>query len=663
MSRSARARALTRSASELAADAGLLRHLPPAAIPLTEVQWEALLADAALGAAMASLGSAVADVERQANAEGSNIARDLRPAAVSFAGLARKVARMLWQLAAFAPADPPRRALPLVGLIDDMSLALDRASAWFGTGLDGPGPELPTYRASADWQMPGVLDPVATAFAIDRSELVDEIGAVSDARLLALYRQRLAKLTATCEEILYSVTQPPLDLFAILEPLLELLNSERPLLAWTSANQTLDLIREATAADQARVEGVFAELRQRAAPRSTSRQRLASARQAATDAPTEAERALAVLSAYRIIVEGQLRPWAWALLRLDGAQGQMPLVAELRDRLAASSKALNRHLAGTFVPALRNADAHEEAFFDHLRGQLAIGDQFVDPSDVRSANAELAAIEVGFELALACACSQVEAVARAYSVRPSDPLTATEALSQAEQRYGHAGLQVWSLRRTRGLVQVRLDEIDPLRSSNPCFLATMQANELVAGVTRWQIGIRGEDAWVIDLPSTVLHLNWPVFQRAALWFPVMPQETFLPCLTWCRLQVELPGVALRAAAWLALNDLQHAIDDAAAEPILDVAAFARRVENVINACGATLAVMPSAEAQPLQIAHKLARDLHSSLAGSGEPWPLDVLVNQVLRERDRLPVPAVMPTIDPRPLTLSEFTADAEDPN
>lgn len=67
---------------------------------------------------------------------------------------------------------------------------------------------------------------------------------------------------------------------------------------------------------------------------------------------------------------------------------------------------------------------------------------------------------------------------------------------------------------------------------------------------------------------------------------VVGHETFLPCVTWSRLNVELPGVALRAAAWLALNDLQHAIDDAEADPVADMAWFARRVQNVINACAA-----------------------------------------------------------------------------
>jgi hypothetical protein len=368
---------------------------------------------------------------------------------------------------------------------------------------------------------------------------------------------------------------------------------------------------------------------------------------------------MAELSAYRIMVEGQLRPWAWALLRLAGAQGEMPMVADLRDRLAASDEPLHRHLATAVIPVLRNADAHEEAYFDHLRGQLAVGDQLVDPASVRSANIELAAIDAGVEMALACAFGQVAAVARAYSVKAGDPLTVTEALSQAEQRYGHAGLHVWSLQRTRSTVQVRLDEIDPLRSSNPCFLATLQANELVAGVTRWQIGLRAHDGWVIDLPSTVLRANWPVFERAAHWFREIPQETFLPCVTWSRLSVELPGAALRAAAWLALNDLQHAIDDAEALPMADMAWFERRVQNVINACAATLAVMPTEEAQPLEVALDLARKIRLSLAGMSLARPLEVLIDDVLRERDRLPAPPVIPTIDPRPLTSAEAVGEA----
>jgi hypothetical protein len=95
--------------------------------------------------------------------------------------------------------------------------------------------------------------------------------------------------------------------------------------------------------------------------------------------------------------------------------------------------------------------------------------------------------------------------------------------------------------------------------------------------------------------------------------------------------------------------------------VVDIAWFERRVQNVINACAATLVVMPTAEAQPLQVALELAHNIRFSLAGTRASRPLEVLINDVLRERDRLPVPAVMPTIDARPLTLSERGANLTD--
>ena len=431
-------------------------------------------------------------------------------------------------------------------------------------------------------------------------------------------------------------------------------------MAWTVANSGLGLIRDAASSAPGDVEDVFEQLRERAARRATSRDRLHATRRAVSGSASEAERALAELSAYRIMVEGHLRPWGWALLRLAGARGDMPLITELRNRLAASAEPLHRQLADAVIPALRNADAHEDAYFDQLRGELIVGDQSVDVGAVRSSNAELDAINAGLEMALACACGQVEPVARAYTVRPGDPTTAAEALSQAEQRYGHAGLRVWSLRRDRSTVQVRIDAIDPLRSLNPCLLATLQANELLAGVARWQIGLRERSGWVIDLPSSVLRHNWPVFEQAARWFPEIPPETFLPCVTWARLELELPGVALRAAAWLTLNYLQHAIEEAEARASPDVSWleqirwFERRVQNVTNACTATLRVMPRAEAEPLEVALDLTQAIRHSLAGNQATPPLDVLIHEVLRERDRLPVPAVMPTIDPRPLSVAD---------
>jgi hypothetical protein len=55
-----------------------------------------------------------------------------------------------------------------------------------------------------------------------------------------------------------------------------------------------------------------------------------------------------------------------------------------------------------------------------------------------------------------------------------------------------------------------------------------------------------------------------------------------------------------------------------------------------------------------EIARELAREIRYALAGTRSSRPLEILIDDVLRERDRLPVPAVIPTIDRRPLTLAK---------
>ncbi len=190
----------------------------------------------------------------------------------------------------------------------------------------------------------------------------------------------------------------------------------------------------------------------------------------------------------------------------------------------------------------------------------------------------------------------------------------------------------------------------------------MQAYKLLSGVTRFQISVRERDGVVADLPSAVLRENFPVFHQAVAWFPELPPETFLPCLAFARLSVELPGPALRATAWLAFNDLRHAIEDAEAYyeqsdlvlPNERIAAamglFERRVINYIAACEATLRVMPAGETQPLEAALALAGHIRMRVTGLEPASDLTHLISQVLRERDRLPVPSVLPTLDPRTL-------------
>jgi len=95
---------------------------------------------------------------------------------------------------------------------------------------------------------------------------------------------------------------------------------------------------------------------------------------------------LAMLSAYRGLAEGVLRRFAQLILRLEaiaageelGEKKRPPLLTALDDALKASGSQLASCLRLGIEPALRNAEAHEEAVVN-AAGQLEIG---VDTGDV-----------------------------------------------------------------------------------------------------------------------------------------------------------------------------------------------------------------------------------------------------------------------------------------
>jgi hypothetical protein len=658
----ARAHALGKVATRLSESAVLLTALPPPSVAVSSQQWHAVQEEAQLTAAVTRLTEAYERFANERNAEGAAISRRLRPAAKDITTVAEGLARMTWQMAAFAPDRVGAPSVGLAAFVVSLTEWLKQLSNWMKDGLAGPGPASAPDPGNTGWDSDGASDPIAAMFGVSSDALTDARGAISDARLLAFYRPKLDDLARICIDSVSSINRGVVDVFSLLQPLLTVLRIDVPLSSWGIANAAYWTLRQRADIEPRQVEAALSALRDRTPARLASRRRLDVARRAVDTATGTDEGALAELSAYRILIEGQMRPWCWALLQMGGADGPMPMVNELRDRLAATDGGIYRQLASVILPQLRNADAHEQAHIDPMTGEVILGDASVALDELRALNRRAVAQAAGLELAVAIAQSQVEPAARAYSLRPGARETTAEAFDQAEQRYGHAGLKVWSFRRERHTVIVVLDDLHPHRC-NPCFVATVQAYEMLAGVTRFQIALRGREGAVIDLPSTVLRENYRVFEKAARWFAEIPQETFLPCLAFARLSVELPGAALRASAWLALNDLQHAIDDAELlyertgrstpqQTSAVMAAFERRVLNLIGACQATLRVMPSDEAQPLELALELAREIRYAATGLVSTQPTSALIAQVLRERDRLPVPAVLPTLDPRPIDV-----------
>lgn len=631
--------------ADLSARAEALRRLPPAHVPVTQTQWQAIIDEAGLPRRVGEMHRALVALVEHREAVGRDIGRRLIQGSRTCTALADDLASVLAELAIFKASCPE-----VVEMTERVARWLEQVAGWVAQGMDGPLTEAPRVEFGGV----GVDDPVDAAFGVASHQLHDKKVALSDSRLLALYRDRLPELTRRCEQVVRSVSDPPVEPFGLLAPLLDLMQAPRPLLAWRAARQAHALLRRCADTDPERLRVVLLELRNRAPARAASEQRLNKAVKQRAEAGTHSEKALAGLSVYRVLLEGQLRPLGWVLLRLSGAEGSMPMVNELRERCSASDQPLLRAVAGVVLPELRNADAHEEAHFDEISGELVLeGGKLVRPGQVAASEQEVRSLVAGLELALACAVAQLEPAAAAYALRPGDPNTAAEALKHVAQRYGHAGLSLWSIHRDRSTVHVVLDELGPL-SPNPCFVATMQGHGLLGGVTRWQISLKGREGVVIDLSAQVLRENLPVFLRAANWFDRMPVGTFLPCNTWTRLAVETPGQAMRAAAWWALNEVQDAIDQAEESGDFNPKLFERRILNVMAAVAATLRLLPPYDSEPLERAMDVIRQLRFSLTGMALGPSLPTLIARVIVERDLFAVPSALPTLDARPIDVVE---------
>jgi hypothetical protein len=140
----------------------------------------------------------------------------------------------------------------------------------------------------------------------------------------------------------------------------------------------------------------------------------------------------------------------------------------------------------------------------------------------------------------------------------------------------------------------------------------------------------------------------------------MPGSTFLPALAWARLAIELPDESALATAWLAINDAAHAYEQAQEgfeRRIEKAARLVPRLELVATAAAATMAVLPPPAGAPLREVLNLstaAAQWAASIAHGGPPGPSASLERRIMDLHHAWPVPAVLPTLDDRPLDVMD---------
>ena len=632
----------------------LSREAAQGVVPITGRQWRRSVMDADLDGCRAAYCAARTPATSALDRHGSGVSRRLRPAVLELAARASDLCGRLEILAALNPGDQaaPRAAEAWrQAIVDDLRIVLFAAIEDAAVPVLSARPSLPDCAAEN-------RDVLLAAFGVPSDELVDDEGSFSDTRLIAAYRLRLPRLQMACDRILTLVAEHPPSVFTAASGARDVVTSASPGLTLWAARDIRSRILDAYAADFERTARILASAWTEMDKESLSFSRLRDRVRRASEATTQRERSIALLEAYKHMAEGLTRRWVAVLLRLTGMDetGPHPTLGTLGESATARLGLLGAPLNSALLPAVRNAEAHEDLDFDEDTGNLVVGDTTVGFAAVLDCLTELDTLQrawiVGRLAAFADSPELGLAVGRQGTHRPR-----TADFAFAKERFGHAGQRLRSFTRDRDQLEIVIDRLEA-DACGPCFLAMTQAAAILHGITRFMVRLPGRDDPVIDLPATALHSNLPVLQLAAANFPDgLPQATFLPCLTWCRLACEPVDEAARVAAWLTLNDAQHAVLDAEANPMAEAPRLRVRLRVVAAAAATTGDLLPRGNhLDVLFRAVRIVENCERALAGGVRSAAVDVLLDNIVRTRDRLGgPPAILPTLDATPLSEAAY--------
>lgn len=624
---------------------------PQSTLAVAREGWVSALSDCNLSHLDERLGSALAEVESATEA------RSLHNAASALVSLALDVHRNMWSLAALQPAErgEPKQIGRLVVSCSKLATAGDDEHA---------RAELSQLRKALQRLKENLgavfEDPCEAAFGVPYESLRDSHGTFTPARLFASYYGRNEELAERVADVLAPITDTPPPLPAAIQAAEGLVITPRPHISLRVARDVTALVARQLHADPLGLAQPMRELKHRVERSATSHKGIIRTTRALEQASTDSERAELSLDLYRRMVEGQLRHCAWTLLRAHGySSDRVPEVGNLREQLLATGSPLLRDAAEAILPAARNAAAHEDFEWDGTNEVVRVGEAEVTIAELEDGTERAYAFMCGAEAAWACArATWPQFAALIDAADPEQGFNAFNTRS-ALTFFGTNGLQARSWSYERNVFEVSIDSL-PYHLINPCFQAAVWASLCLPDASRVRVLLPEHPQPAADLSREALHATYLVWMQARAGFSVMPVSTFLPANVEARLQVELPDKAARAGAWLALNDVVDAYEEAlgGSDPKERRAAeLMLRLDLVRSALSATMAILPPESVAPLREALDLVQPAATRISPITRGYangPSATIQGRIEQLRAGWPVPAVLPTIDARPLDLME---------
>lgn len=636
-----------------------------ATVPVARSTWKQALADASIGPGTRDEFDAA--IRAVTASTGTSDARALRKSSEVLARFSVSLADALTLIGALGPSPH--------GRVDELrSLVLATAAATLGDPATAPAGMQEEFQRNLarllEVDEGFSADPFESAFGVSAGEVVDDQGVFSMPRLLAHYAHRYDDLEALVAQVLVPLTRQPLPLLSAIRSATALL-TERPFLALKSATGVRALITDLASEDADAAAAPLRALKYRVDKSATNRAGITRVLIQIEKTDSVSDRNVMKLDVYRRMVEGQLRPWAWTLLRLRGADlPSMPEISSLRERLRSDGHWLLSDAADCLLSAARNASAHEDVEWDEQAQLLVVGDEPLDPDVIEDATercyAFMAGAEAGWAVSRAESKDLASSLDRDDDTRRSRTLTNEGAIAC----FGTNGIHVSSYVRNLNTLSVTIGEPSPI-SINPCFQAVLQAFLYAEDIETVVVKVPGRERPIIEMYRPPAIVTVPIWLLAARTFGFMPESTFLAMNAWARLTVELPDEAGLAALRLGLNDALHAYNEHAdsQDPAgAGLATLACRLTIVSSAIAATMSVLPPDAGSALAKGFEIVDEARRRASG-GLPAILPTqarLQSDEVRIRtlyDGLPSVAVVPTLSRLPLHLEEARSQNQVPS
>ena len=480
---------------------------------------------------------------------------EIRNAAQEFVASCVKVSNTVGSLEPFANFDS-RSASRILALLDDLRESF----------IDRPADERRSQELldqlkneASSWQVAG--DSVVASslgfltFGVERA-LVDEYGHFRADRVFEEYAYESMKLYRRLLPHLRSLDVFLTDPLASIAIVGSIVMSPDPVVA---AAGFRTFVSRFNSADLSCRDGVKERLRSNEPARRRSRNAIGRLRGQFDPTGFPEERQFVVADMYRREVEGPFRQFIWASYQLGTSRlKDVPTLGPLKQEIVANDALLAAVLSCSLLPDVRNGEVHETLEWD------GFVEEFVAETGVRI---KLEKVEQGFEFAHSYArgCEAALAAVTAWALDEDSPLLPspdeTNRLANIERARSYFGtnrLRVLDAQLESRVARIALGRLS-LPDLNPCFQALILTSRVLPRVESFQVSSVESTLPLVEVSRKSIEATMSVWEFAIAHLDSMPFSTFLPMNFEARRVVESRNIALKAVAWIAVDDVLDAI--------------------------------------------------------------------------------------------------------